>query len=86
MYLVFKGFCRDTPGVNANPHNRASGTIPTSVDGLATSPRTGPITGLDEEVWDDPVSPHGKRINLSCFKNCAPVFPMKGEWISTGEI
>jgi len=38
----------------------------TSVDGLATSSGAGPITGLDEEVWDDSVSPYGKRINLGC--------------------
>ena len=38
----------------------------TPVDGLATSPSAGPITGLNEEVWDDPVSPYGKRINLGC--------------------
>ena len=40
--------------------------IHTSVDGLATSSRTGPITSLDEKVWDNPVSPYGKWINLGC--------------------
>ena len=52
--------------------------ISTSVDGLATSTRAGPITGLDEEVWNDPVSPDGKRINLRCSRTA--FFPVKREW------
>ena len=42
--------------------------IRASVDGLATSPSAGPITGLDKEVWDDPVSPDGKRI-IALFRD-----------------
>ena len=40
----------------------------TSVDGLATSPRTGPIASLHEEVWDNPVSPDGKKDQLGSLE------------------
>ena len=83
MYLIFKWFCRDGLHVNANAQNRANWMIRTPVDGLTTSPSPGPITGLNEEVWDDPVSPHGKRIKL---ESRTAVFPVRREWISTGGI
>ena len=57
------------PRVNITTENRVDYMIRTSVDGLAASTRAGPITGLDEEVWDDPVSSHGKSINFWLFND-----------------
>ena len=67
-----------SPRVNTNPPNRMDYMIRTSVDGFSTSPGAGPITGLDEEVWDDPVSPGGKRINLRCSRTA--IFPVRRKW------
>lgn len=91
MYLVLERFCVNMQRVSPSIQNRVNWVARTSVDGFATSTCAGPITGLNEEVWDDPVSSHGGRINLGCWKDdrgstLAPVFPMKMKWVPTGGI
>jgi hypothetical protein len=64
VYLVLERFCRAEERVRSGIQNGADERVRASIDGLATTPCAGPIAGLNEEVWDDPVSADGRRINL----------------------